>query len=173
MDNSLQFQVSGAAATVPPRRSKLIIILAISLLAIMSISAIYYFTTSSRVTIAELETSPDTTSYASIEKSLEEIQVIPTITPLLTWSTPIISSIKDSQDKEIFGYIIGTPPIEIANEEINALLSQSSPLTTVHGWIKSPTESSMDKNITVYQKGIFKLYVKYEYDSYFILVAAF
>ena len=158
--------------STPPviaKKSSHTIPIIITVVVIVLVSASFYFVFSNRApaTVAEIAIVGDTT----IKITRETMQAIPTITSPVTWSTPINSSIKDAKNIDIFGELIGTPPIKEDDVAVVNLLSADSPLVTTYGWTKSERESDSSQSLTVFQKDNYRLLIRYEYGSYFALVA--
>lgn len=162
------FPMPSTTPVMAKKRSYLVPII-ISLVAIVVVSAGLYFVFSNRTPATVAEIAPYSAS--TLKTVNETMEAIPSITTPVTWSTPISSSIKDINDTDIYGEIIGTPPVAEDDESVAKLFSADSPLVTTYGWTKSENESDPNQLLTVFQKDNLRLYIRYEIGSYFVLIA--
>ena len=162
------FPMPSATPTKASKNSSIIFIaIGIVALALLSVGGYIFFNQQS-ATIANINS---TSSTATLEIFNTTLKAIPTITAPTIWSAPTDSSIKDASDTDIYGQIIGTPPMKEDDASMAKLLSSGSPLVTTYGWTKSTSESSPNQKLTVFQKDNMRIFIKYQYGAYFALVA--
>lgn len=180
LSSTPNFPMPSTAPVVAPKRS-LVLPLMIALLAVSIITGgVYYFISNRQapVTVAEVDSNVTATPFPSADPLFYEVYLsddtvlldIYEITAPIKWSEPIASSMKDANGNEVKGVIMTTPPVKVDDSNIARILTSDSDLVTKYGWTKSDSESNASKYITVYQRDTQILYIKYQFDSYYVLL---